>query len=285
VLERLLRAVAVIASLTIVISFVLFAVDKLDRSSSKQQQQLTQEIEQPSPSPKGEREREKRHGDVREAIDDADDFLLSPFNGIVSSSDTWVTRGVPSLLGLLAVVIITNRGGRSTSSSPPGPGAKASPTTAATAGSETGATPTGWVAYRDPTTGFTIAYPPGWSVAVNGTLTDFRDPVSGAYLRVDHREPPGPSAEGAWYEYEPSFAAQNPGYRRIRITPTTYRGYPAATWEYAYSGGGTELHAVDLGFITPGHGFALNFQATASDWDRLQSTFDGFKASFRAPSA
>ncbi|MDQ6750222.1 MAG: hypothetical protein M3Z33_05660 [Actinomycetota bacterium] len=100
-LERLLRAVAVIASLTIVISFVLFAVDKLDRSSSKQQQQLTQEIEQPSPSSKGEREREKRHGDVREAIDDADDFLLSPFKDIVSSSDTWVTRGVPSLVGLL----------------------------------------------------------------------------------------------------------------------------------------------------------------------------------------
>jgi predicted PurR-regulated permease PerM len=101
VLERLLRAVAVVTSLIIVISFVMFAVDKLNESSAQQQRQLTQEIEQPSPSATGEREREKRHGDVREAIDDADDFLLSPFKDVVSSSDTWVTRGVPSLIGLL----------------------------------------------------------------------------------------------------------------------------------------------------------------------------------------
>jgi len=101
VLERLLRAVPVIASLIIVVSFVLFAVDKLDKSSSKQQRQLTQEVEQPNPSAKAEREREKRQGGVREAIDDADDFLLSPFKDVVSSQDTWVTRGVPSLIGLL----------------------------------------------------------------------------------------------------------------------------------------------------------------------------------------
>lgn len=100
-LERLLRLVATLASLIIVVSFVLFAVDKLDETSSTQQQQLAQEIEQPSPSAKGERAREKRHGGVREAIDDADDFLLSPFKGIVSTDDTWVTRGVPSLIGLL----------------------------------------------------------------------------------------------------------------------------------------------------------------------------------------
>ena len=100
-LERLLRAVAIVASLIIVVSFVMFAADKGNETSSRQQRELTQEIEQPSPSEQGEREREKRHGTVREAIDDADDVLLSPFKGIVSSDDTWVTRGVPSLLGLL----------------------------------------------------------------------------------------------------------------------------------------------------------------------------------------
>jgi hypothetical protein len=100
-LERLLRAVAIIASLIIVVSFVLFAADKGDETSSRQQSELAQEIEEPSPSAKGEREREKRHGTVREAIDDANDFLLSPFANIVSSNDTWVTRGVPSLIGLV----------------------------------------------------------------------------------------------------------------------------------------------------------------------------------------
>jgi hypothetical protein len=101
VLERLLRAVAILASLVIVVSFALFANDKLGESSSKQQRQLALDIEQPDPNAQAERLREKRHSGVRETIDDADDFLLSPFSGVVSSSDSWVTRGVPSLLGLL----------------------------------------------------------------------------------------------------------------------------------------------------------------------------------------
>ncbi|MFN2607127.1 MAG: protein kinase [Acidimicrobiales bacterium] len=186
---------------------------------------------------------------------------------------------------VLVAALVSNGRSSSTSSPPTSAGApstakaRTSPTTSPARG-----TPAGWVAYRDPTTGFSIAHPPGWTVSVNGTLTDFRDPASGAYLRVDHREPPGPSPEGAWYQLEPSFAAQNGNYHRIQITPTTYDGYRAAVWEYTYTGGGADLHAVDLGFITPGHGFALNFQSAAGDWDRLQPTFNGFKASFAAPS-
>ncbi len=140
-----------------------------------------------------------------------------------------------------------------------------------------------WVPYTDPQTGFTISYPRDWNVRTSGTLTDFRDPSTGAYLRVDHVEPPKPSPEGAWYEYEPVFAADNPGYQRIRIEPTTYKGYRAAIWEFTYASGGAELRAVDLGFITPRYGFALNFQTRASDWERLQPVFEAFKESFRAP--
>jgi len=84
---------------------------------------------------------------------------------------------------------------------------------------------------------------------------------------------------------EPTFSARNADYKRVQITPTTYQGYRAAVWEYTYAGGGAALRAVDLGFVTPSHGFALNFQSTASDWDRLQPVFDAFKASFRAPTS
>ena len=117
----------------------------------------------------------------------------------------------------------------------------------------------------------------------SGTLTDFRDPESGAYLRVDHVQPPKPSPEGAWAELEPSFAAENANYRRIRIEPTTYAGYRAAIWEFTYTAGGADLHVVDLGFITPGYGFALYFQTRAADWERLQPVFQAFKDSFSAP--
>jgi hypothetical protein len=144
--------------------------------------------------------------------------------------------------------------------------------------------PADWVSYQDPATGFTVAHPPTWTVQTNGSLTDIRDPATNAYLRIDHVQPPGPSPEGAWQTYEPRFAAENDGYHRIQITPTTFKGFPAAIWEFTYTDGGAALHAVDLGFVTSSSGFALNFQTHAGDWDRMQTYFDNFKESFKAPS-
>lgn len=204
--------------------------------------------------------------------------------GRPSSSVAWAV----GIVGVLVVALLAFTLGNRDSGSPAGTAADDPPTTAAdgspapTARGE--AAPSGdWVAYTDPQTGFTIAHPKGWSIRTDGTLTDFRDPATGAYLRVDHIEPPGPSPEGAWFELEKSFAAENADYERIRIEPTTYSGYRAAIWEFTYTSGGTTLHVVDLGFITPRYGFALYFQTRAGDWDRMQPTFQAFKESFKAP--
>lgn len=165
-------------------------------------------------------------------------------------------------------------------SSPNATGAPAVTTPASTAPP---AVPATWVSYHDPATGFTISHPAAWTVSTNGSITDFRDPATGSYLRVDHISPPHADAAADWRAYEPSFAASNPGYQRIQITPTTFDGFPAATWEYTYGGNGT-LHAVDLGFIVGSrYGFALNFQTPGADWQRLQPEFQTFQRSFRAP--
>jgi hypothetical protein len=205
-----------------------------------------------------------------------------------------VVAGVAVVALVLGLVAIS---GRDKGGSPAGSAAQTSsqstkaesPSTTARRPSSTaaprssGAVPSDWVGYTDPQTGYAISRPTGWAVRTDGTLTDFRDPATGAYLRVDHREPPGPSPEGAWRDLEPSFAAENPGYQQIQITPTTYAGFRAAIWEFTYTGGGAELHVADLGFVTPGHGFALYFQTRSADWDRLQPVFEAFKASFKAP--
>ena len=193
------------------------------------------------------------------------------------------------VLALVGALIVSL--GRSSDTGSPPETAAGSPTTQASSGraapssgAATSATvPADWKPYSDPATGFTISQPPAWTVRTNGTLTDFVDPTSGAYLRVDHVAPPGPSPEQDWLDYEPRFAAENPGYRRIQITPTTYAGFPAAIWEFTYGSGSGEKRAVDLGFVTGRYGFALNFQTRSADWDRLQPVFDAFKASFKAP--
>jgi serine/threonine protein kinase len=180
---------------------------------------------------------------------------------------------VAILLVVGLVILVGARANRANSGHPSGNG-----TPAATA-----AVPADWVSYRDPSTGFTISHPPTWTVTTNGTLTDIRDPATDAYLRIDHVQPPGPSPEGAWETYEPSFAAANDGYQRIQITPTTFKGYRAAIWEYTYVDG-VPLHAVDLGFVAGSYGFALNFQTHSSDWVAMQPYFEHFKGSFQVPS-
>ena len=182
---------------------------------------------------------------------------------------------------IVIVVALTRGGGTPASSLSPSTGSPAaSPGSPAAAAA---AVPAGWVSYQDPATGFAIAHPPGWQVAPNGSRTDFKDPASGAYLRVDHIQPPGPSAVGAWQDQEKSFAPSHAGYQRLQLAPTTFDGFSAATWEFLYTEGGAQLHALDLGFITARYGFALYFQTKVSDWARLQPSFEAFKASFQAP--
>jgi hypothetical protein len=110
-IARLVTWVATIAALVLVVSFGLFAIDQARNGSKQQVSKLGKEIgtsndastnvNQADPSPKTEREREKQHGDVREAIDDGNDILTSPFANVVDSNSIWVQRGIPSLIALL----------------------------------------------------------------------------------------------------------------------------------------------------------------------------------------
>ena len=192
----------------------------------------------------------------------------------------------PILVGLLCLVALAavaaavwgyRTGGNPSGQAPPASSPAASPFAGA-------AVPSTWVRYTDPATGFVIAHPPTWTVVADGTRTDVRDPASGTYLRVDHRQPPGASAIGAWQDQEKSFKAQYAGYRRLQLAPTTFDGFSGALWEFTYPAGSL-LHAADLGFITGRYGFALYFQTTDSNWQRLQPVFESFKRSFKAPKA
>ena len=101
-LERPIRYLAITLSLFIAVGFMLFVLDDSRRASNAIQNRIADGSAATSPTPAGERERERRHGDVREAIDDVNDVLLSPFAGVSDSATSrWVRRGVPSLLGLL----------------------------------------------------------------------------------------------------------------------------------------------------------------------------------------
>jgi eukaryotic-like serine/threonine-protein kinase len=107
----------------------------------------------------------------------------------------------------------------------------------------------------------------------------------GTYLRIQWTTSPGPSPEGAWETQAESFAAGHEDYDEIGITPTTYKDYDAAVWEFRYSEGGARLHAADLGFVIgDDYGFALYFQTHEEDWAASQQLFEQLKSAFRPPS-
>jgi tRNA A-37 threonylcarbamoyl transferase component Bud32 len=139
----------------------------------------------------------------------------------------------------------------------------------------------GWERYEDPDAGYRVSYPAGWTVdPVSDTITDFRDPETGSYLRLDWTATPGDDPVAAWEAASASFDSRHEGYREIRIDATTFGGDPAAEWEYAYTEGGAALHAINLGIVTDTYGYALNFQTSEASWQESQALFEALKDSF-----
>jgi hypothetical protein len=111
-MAKLLHYAVIAACALVVVGFATFASDELRYGSETQQAKLADELNAPDIGSADERKREREHGKVREAIDDANDVLLSPFSRLVDSSNVWVNRGVPTLLALLTygllVALIAN---------------------------------------------------------------------------------------------------------------------------------------------------------------------------------
>lgn len=166
-----------------------------------------------------------------------------------------------------------------------GGGDGAAATTTTVAAPPSAAAPDDWTSYTDEATGFQVRYPPGWEVSRDATRTDFRDPESGTYLRVDWTESPGDDAAQAWRDLAVSFASTHSGYEEIGIEPTTFRDLPAATWEFTYTVGNTRLHAIDLGMIAGRYGFALYFQTRDDRWGADRPLFDQLADTFELPPA
>jgi hypothetical protein len=105
VLERPLRYVAVLASAIVLVSFSLFAIDETRSASVESRAKIaSQEVagRDPEAAAAVERLRERRHTQVREAIDDANDLLTRPFSPLVEDSESvWMRRTIPSILALL----------------------------------------------------------------------------------------------------------------------------------------------------------------------------------------
>ena len=113
-ISSLLRIAAILCAAVLLFSFAAFVSDQAGRSSKETVSKIAvadkgdnpvaqpvANVNQVSPDPQTERMREKQHSALREHLDDANDVLVSPFGGLVSSSSIWAQRIVSGLLALL----------------------------------------------------------------------------------------------------------------------------------------------------------------------------------------
>ena len=90
-LAHALRILSTLACGVVLIAFVMFAADQ--RQDPAAQVAATQAaVAAPEPE----------HGGVRGVIEDVNDTLVAPFEGVATSEDPWVVAAVPALLALLA---------------------------------------------------------------------------------------------------------------------------------------------------------------------------------------
>ncbi len=103
-LEGPLRILSVVLSGLVLLGWVLFAVNETGEASRQSAAEVAgrSASTRADPSPDQERAREAAHGPVREAIDDANDVLLSPFADVGAGSESqWMRRTLPAVLALL----------------------------------------------------------------------------------------------------------------------------------------------------------------------------------------
>jgi eukaryotic-like serine/threonine-protein kinase len=128
---------------------------------------------------------------------------------------------------------------------------------------------------------YRVAIPPGWQERDGaGNLTDYVDPDTGAYLRVDWTDDPAGDPVADWEANEQGFSQRQSDYERIRLEPATFRGEDAALWEYTYTDGGAALHAVNLNLLSGDRAYALNLQSPAGDWEEVGALFPAFTGGF-----
>ncbi|MEU2787572.1 serine/threonine-protein kinase [Streptomyces sp. NPDC007100] len=193
-------------------------------------------------------------------------------------------RNRPALLaatGVLAsavavvVILVATRGeDRGTAGAGAGSG---SPSTAGTGTSAPAATGDA----RRTENGFSWVPPAGWNRTEESSSHVTYSTKDGSTL-ISARQDPSSGGDllTVWQQYE---AQQHdvPGYRRIRLERTTFQGYPAVVWEFAYTRDGKPAHGRQLGFRTGGRTYQLNLWYLDSAEAAALRAYERVKESFR----
>ncbi|WP_327727225.1 serine/threonine protein kinase [Streptomyces sp. NBC_00487] len=143
--------------------------------------------------------------------------------------------------------------------------------------------PDGFHLVTDETLGVSFPVPDGWKAgkrtAESISYTDETDLVE---LTIGVVDPAGSHPLAHFKDIEANTKINYPGsYRKLRMQQTTFRGQPAAVWEFTFQGRARAFRAIDLGFGREGEReYDIYLSAPDADWDAYRPTFDKARDGF-----
>ncbi|MGK5629704.1 serine/threonine-protein kinase [Streptomyces sp. URMC 123] len=133
--------------------------------------------------------------------------------------------------------------------------------------------------------GVSVPVPDGWKrKRSSATEIDYIDPTGLVNLKINVLDFAGADPLAHWESLEPQTRSQVTGYKRERMQRTTFRGIPAAVWEFTFKGTARGYRAIDLGFGREGEKeYALYLSAPEDRWDQYKKVFDQARDGLRLP--
>jgi hypothetical protein len=153
--------------------------------------------------------------------------------------------------------------------------ARNTPTRSQPANSRTG----GYTPYRGAS--FAASIPNGWKSDPQGTgVLDFNDPSNDRFIRFVSNVESGGDLVGGFQAAEKQFTGAHQDYHQIVIHQVSYRGYPAADWEFTYAKDGGTRHVLYRSFTVNSKTYGIYisapeplYQATLPVFNEAAKTF------------
>jgi serine/threonine protein kinase len=158
-----------------------------------------------------------------------------------------------------------------TSSNSPSAGGRAS-----TPASTPSPLPQGYHLVRDKQLGISFPVPDGWKPGKRTSDgVTYTDETGLAGITVGVVDPAGPNPKTHFADIEENTKVNYSTYRRLRMQQTTFRGQPAAIWEFTFQGRVRVFRAIDLGFGKEGdREYDTYLSAPDAKWDTYRPVFD-----------
>ncbi|WP_328774182.1 serine/threonine-protein kinase [Streptomyces sp. NBC_00286] len=143
--------------------------------------------------------------------------------------------------------------------------------------------PEGYHVVRDERHGVSFPIPDGWKL--NKTTPEgvtYIDPTKKAEITFGVVDPAGSHPVEHFKTIEANTKVNYPtSYRKLRMQKTTFRGEPAAIWEFTFQGRARAFRAIDLGYGREGaKEYDIYLSAPDAQWTTFRPVFDKVRDGF-----